>query len=412
VRDVEVHSGPVPVGDQPVLLSIIHDVTERNALQAQLRQSQRLEAIGRLAGGVAHDFNNLLTVMLNAATSLERTLPESPKASPHVADIRHAAQRATDLTRQLLAFSRRQVMRPAVVQLNDVVEGLRGFLQRSLGSPFSLDLALEADLPRVRVDPAQVEQVLMNLTINARDAMPRGGRITIATATARVTGQDASTVPAGAWVALRVVDEGEGMDEETRTRAFEPFFTTKSTDEGTGLGLATVYGIVTQSGGHVTLESEPGRGTEVTAFLPVASEAPAERAPPRRSHTPPPSVQVLLVDDMDSVRSVLARGLELHGFHVEEAASAAEARDRFRARRRPPDVLVSDVVMPGGSGLDLAKELGALQPGLRVLLMSGDLRHCDPSGLPPGARILQKPFTAARLAEELTALLGDTLGAP
>jgi two-component system, cell cycle sensor histidine kinase and response regulator CckA len=406
VRDVEVHSGPVPVGDdQQVLLSIIHDVTERNALQAQLRQSQRLEAIGRLAGGVAHDFNNLLTVMLNSAACLERTLPEGSAASPHLADLRHAARRATDLTRQLLAFSRRQVMRPAVVQLNEVVDGLRGFLQRSLGAPISLDMALEPDLPRVRVDPAQVEQVLMNLTLNARDAMPRGGRIAIGTGTVRITSDATSTVPAGTWVALRVTDDGEGMDEGTRTRAFEPFFTTKGVDEGTGLGLATVYGIVTQSGGHVTIDSQPGRGTEITVLLPMAEQAPAEQAPARRSTPPPASAEVLLVDDMEAVRTVLAQGLAYHGFRVEEAASAAEARERFRARRRPPDVLVSDMVMPGASGLELARELYALHPGLRVLLMSGDLRHFDLSGLPPGAHVLQKPFTATRLAEELTDLL-------
>jgi two-component system, cell cycle sensor histidine kinase and response regulator CckA len=411
-RDVEVRSGPVPLGDQQVLLSIVHDVTERNAFEAQLRQSQRLEAIGRLAGGVAHDFNNLLTVMLNSAAAVERSLPEASDAGAHVADLRHAARRATDLTRQLLAFSRRQVMRPTVVDLNEVVDGLRGFLQRSLGAPFSLEVSRAPELPRVRVDPAQVEQVLMNLILNARDAMPRGGRIRITTGTEHVAPHGVSAVPPGLWVTLRVADDGDGMDEETRARAFEPFFTTKSAEEGTGLGLATVYGIVTQSGGHVMVESAPGQGATFTVYLPMGEDASIEQAPTRRSRPPPASAEVLLVEDMEPVRTVLAQGLTFHGFHVEEAASAAEARARFNARERPPDVLVSDMVMPGASGLELARELCALHPGMRVLLISGDLRHYDLSGLPPGARVLQKPFTATRLAEELTELLGETLEAP
>jgi two-component system, cell cycle sensor histidine kinase and response regulator CckA len=412
IRHVEVHSGPVTLGHEQVLLSIIHDVTERDALEAQLREAQRLEAIGRLAGGVAHDFNNLLTVIFHAAEMVERGLPGESEVRPHVDDLRHAAQRAAGLTRQLLAFSRRQVMRPAVMQLNGVVDGLRGLLQRTLGANYLLDARLDGALPPVRVDPAQLEQVLVNLILNARDAMPKGGRITVRTAMAHVEEGALHAIPPGTWVTLCVQDQGHGMDEETRSRCFEPFFTTKGSQEGTGLGLATVYGIMAQSGGHVAVESHPGEGACFSLYLPVAEAPLAAEDRPERQRPARASGRILLVDDDDAVRVALAAGLTQAGFQVQQAGSAAEALEHVLASPEPPDALVTDVVMPYASGVELAMALRERHPEVRVLLISGDLRDHDLSGLPPDTRILQKPFTADRLVYELASLLTCSSAVP
>lgn len=408
VRHVEVHSGPVEIEGESLLLSIVHDVTERNILEEQLRRSQRLEAIGQLAGGVAHDFNNLLTVMMSSAELVARRLPPGSPLQQHLDDLGHAAGRAAELTRDLLAFSRRQRMQPAALDLNDAVERMRGLLERTLGSAIIVKSELESDLPAVRADPSQIEQVVMNLALNARDAMEQGGVLELSTRVVETDGTDPPGVPAGRWVSLRVVDEGRGMDEQTRQRVFEPFFTTKEAGRGTGLGLSTVYGIVAQSGGHIAVKSEPGRGSEFTVLLPVAelaTQAPeSARAPaPRRRHE---AGTVLLVDDMPHVRAPLVRSLEQAGFTVLQAGSTEEALALPPAEIQRVDAVVSDVVMPGRSGIELCRELLARKPELAVVLVSGDLRQHGAFRAPRGVRFLQKPFTGQRLLDEIDHALG------
>jgi two-component system, cell cycle sensor histidine kinase and response regulator CckA len=279
LRHVEVHTGPVEIDGEQLLLSIIHDVTDRDRLETQLRESQRLEALGRVAGTVAHDFNNMLTVMIAGTDSIARSLdPGSPLAT-RASDVLYAARRATALTRELLSFSRRQEMRFETVGLGEVVRELHGVVSRLLAPKIAVELDVADALPSVRVDPAQIEQVLINLTLNARDAMRRGGRVTIRCEEALVGPRDTAPVPAGDWVRLSVQDEGEGMRPEVQQRIFEPFFTTKPEGRGTGLGLATVYGVVTQSGGHVTVESEPGVGSRFTLYFPVLRDEDGARAP-------------------------------------------------------------------------------------------------------------------------------------
>jgi two-component system, cell cycle sensor histidine kinase and response regulator CckA len=403
VRHVEVHSGPVSVGDEQLLLSIIHDVTERDALEQQLRASQRLEAVGRLAGGIAHEFNNLLTVVLASSEMMVRKAASDSPVRPYVDDLSHAARRAAELTRELLAFSRRQVMQPQALDLNDIVSDMGGLLQRTLGSKVDIELDLADEDLEARVDPRQLEHVLMNLVLNARDAMPSGGTVTITTRATAVHAADATIVPPGRWATISVRDDGEGMDAETQARIFEPFFTTRS-DGGTGLGLATVYGIVTQSGGHLTVESTPGEGTELTAYLPFAPSG-TSQTPPSSSRRQPRRVgTVLLVEDIEPVRRALARGLEAAGYVVLVAGCAEEALRAWAAAPRV-DALVTDIVMPGRSGIDLVLDLLAERPELPVVVISGDLRGHDLSRLPEGVRALQKPLTAARVVEELDRLI-------
>jgi len=405
IRHVEVHSGPVELDGQPLLLSIIHDVTERDALEKQLEESQRLEMVGRLAGGIAHDFNNLITIMMSSSDMLLRRSPEDSPLRPYLEDLAHTARRASDLTRDLLAFSRRQVVEPRPLRLESVVTRMTGLLRRTLGTEYTLDCAVGDDIPTVMADPGQPEQVVMNLAINARDAMPEGGRLRISTHAMDVASGDARGVPAGRWAVLEVADEGEGMDEETRQRAFEPFFTTKDSS-GSGLGLATVHGIASQAGGHVTIDSEPGRGSVFTVYLP---EAPPGVRVQRVTSSDLPGVQagarVLLVDDMDGVRRALARGLRHAGVEVEEASSADEVMALADDELRRFDAVVSDVVMPRTSGADLARELARRVPDVPVLLVSGELREHDPARFPPGVRFLPKPFTSDELAREIRATI-------
>ncbi len=408
VRHVEVHSGPVVIDGETLLLSIVHDVTERNQLEEQLRRSQRLEAIGQLAGGIAHDFNNLLTVMMSSAELVSRRLPLDSALQQHLDDLGHAAGRAAELTRELLAFSRRQRMQPAALDLNDLVTRMRGLLERTLGTAIAVGSVLEPGLPQVRADPSQIEQVVMNLALNARDAMDEGGQLTLSTRHVVVDEADPRGVSAGRWVALSVIDQGRGMDEQTLQRIFEPFFTTKEAGRGTGLGLSTAYGIVTQSGGHIVVESEPGRGSEFTVFLPLAGEVGrspgiAPQAAPRRSRE---GGVVLLVDDMPHVRAPLVRSLEEAGFTVLEAGSADEALALPASELDRLDGVVSDVVMPGRSGIELCRELLGRRPELGVVLISGDLRDHGTSDMPGGVCFLHKPFTGQRLVEELDRALG------
>ncbi len=408
VRHVEVHSGPVEIDSESLLLSIVHDVTERDALEEQLRRSQRLEAVGQLAGGLAHDFNNLLTVMMSCTELVARSLPAGSPLRPHLDDLKHAGRRAADLTRDLLAFSRRQRMQPVAVDLGAVLERMQRLLRSTLGGGVGVEQRLAPDLPCTRVDPSQIEQVVMNLALNARDALSgQGGRIVLQTRSAEIAPGESTEVPAGRWVVLDVIDEGRGMDEATRQRVFEPFFTTKEPGKGTGLGLSTVYGIVTQSGGSVSVRSAPGRGTTFSVYLPLSADtrpaAPEPVAPtPARA---PVHACVLLVEDMDEVREVLALGLRGAGFDVVQAASAEQALALPAHVLEALGAVVSDVVMPGRSGVELIEQLLARRPRLRALLISGDLRQHDASGLPAHVRFLQKPFTGQQLAAEVQVLL-------
>jgi signal transduction histidine kinase len=381
---------------------LLHDRDE------QLRQAQKMEAIGRLAGGVAHDFNNLLTAIIGYTESIVERGELEPLTRRDVGQIRKTADRAAALTRQLLAFSRKQILNPTILDLNETVSGMLQMLPRVIGDHIKTTVALAGELARVKVDASQMEQVLVNLVLNARDAMATGGHLTIETANvplteSRTRAENLSLQP-GEYVMLAVTDTGMGMDAATRAHAFEPFFTTKPKGKGTGLGLATVYGIVQQSGGGISLDSAPGRGTSMRVYLP-ATKATAEAAAPQ----PPPirdsagTETILLVEDNDSIRELSARGLRRRGYTVHEARDADDAVEWAASSGVKPQLLVTDVMMPGQSGPNLAARLRERNPDLRVLYMSGYTD--DPAAMQRqvrgGAPLLQKPFTPAVLAEQV-----------
>jgi len=383
------------------------DITERKALEMQLLQAQKMEAVGLLAGGVAHDFNNVLTAIGGYAELVREDLPGEDARRHDVEEILRATERAATLTRQLLAFSRRQVLAPRVLDLNGVVAGVDNMLRRLIGADVELRTALAPELGAVRADPGQLEQVIMNLVVNARDAMPRGGKLTLETANAELDESYALEHPAvvaGPYVMLAVSDSGVGMDAATQARVFEPFFTTKEKGKGTGLGLATVYGIVKQSGGNIWLYSEPGRGTTFKIYLPRVDQppeqpaaAPAPRAAPRGSET------VLLVEDDEAVRALARKMLAAHGYTVLAAASGAEALKLAADHTGPIHLLVTDVVLPGMSGRELATRFQSVRPGLKVLYTSGytDDAVVHHGVLDPGIAFLQKPFTSGTLARKV-----------
>jgi len=391
------------------VLWVARDVTASKQLEAQLRQAQKMEAVGLLAGGIAHDFNNLLTVITAYGQLLRAEFADGDERREEVEEVLKAAARGAELTRQLLAFGRKQVLRPRVVDVNGVVAGVRPMLARLLGADATLDARLAPSLSRVEADPGQLEQVLLNLTANAGDAMPGGGRVTIETADVELDAAAVRALPGlapGRYVLVSVSDTGVGMDEATRLRVFEPFFTTKGTGKGSGLGLATVYGIVKQSGGAVTVRSAPGEGTTFEIYLPRAAREggrDAGAAPPAPAARP----TVLLVDDDDAVRSSARRALEGGGYEVLEAAHGAQALDVFAEHGGRVRLLVTDVVMPGLGGHALAERLRAQRAGLPVLFMSGYAVPDEPGGGPAVAPLLAKPFTA----EELLAAVGEAAGA-
>jgi two-component system, cell cycle sensor histidine kinase and response regulator CckA len=390
------------------VLGVYQDITERKKLEEQLRQAQKMEAVGRLAGGIAHDFNNLLTVVNGYSQVLMDSLAPEDSNRPLVEEIERAGDRAAGLTRQLLAFSRRQVLEPRVLCLNEVVGDTDRMLRRLIGEDILLTTSLDANLGRCRVDPGQLEQVLMNLVVNARDAMPKGGRLAITTR--NVTGPclEAPDLPPGNYVELGVNDTGIGMDERTKARLFEPFFTTKGPGQGTGLGLATVYGIVTQSDGHIAVQSKPGRGTSFRVYLPrvnvslpkVGDSRPAADALPRGVET------LLLVEDEPAVRDLDRRVLTDCGYTVLEAKDGREAVRVAKGHGGRIDLLVSDVVMPHLGGRELAEELLTIRPDVKVLFVSGYtddaiVRH----GVGAEYAFLQKPFTPAGLAKKVREVL-------
>ncbi len=379
----------------------------------QLRHAQKMEGIGRLAGGVAHDFNNLLTAIIGFTDLAgERLDPRDPTADD-IREIRKAADRAAALTRQLLAFSRKQFLNPSVLDVNETVSGLIHLLPRVIGEHIETTTRLAPHLPRVWADSSQMDQVLVNLVLNARDAMPAGGQLTIETANVEVDGDrfraEQLALEPGRYVMLAVTDTGIGMDRATRARAFEPFFTTKAKGKGTGLGLATVYGIVDQSGGGIALDTAPGRGTAVRIYLPVTSATSSHA-----NHRDFPTITdgggtetVLLVEDNDSVRQVTAQALRRRGYTVHESGSAEDAIEWSQRSATKPHLLVTDVVMPGLSGPNLAARLVELNPSLRVLYMSGytDDATAVQGNFWGGVPLIQKPFTPSQLAERVRSAL-------
>ena len=413
-RAFERYTQPQRLGEQMVgRIWSFRDVSERYRLEAQMRQSQKLEAVGRLAGGIAHDFNNLLTVISGCCGLLELLPDHSERAGILVGEIQGAARRATDLTRQLLAFSRRQPMDPKPVDLHDVVGDMEGMLDRLLGDDIQLGTDLQASSAVALTDPVQIQQVVLNLAINARDAMRHGGHIDIGTESLVVGdgglafGQ--GRLEPGKYVVLRVRDDGEGIPAATLGHIFEPFFTTKG-DVGTGLGLATVYGIVAKSGGLIDVESQVGRGTEFRVALPlveVGPKAEAEAVP--REETEMRKARLLLVEDNDTVRLVLEETLEQLGHSVVSEALPMDALKKHAMSIASFDLLVSDVMMPELNGYELALELRRVHPSLKILFVTGYAEDLDrPEELRRQADLLSKPFKSDVLEERIQRLLALT----
>ena len=390
---------------------IIRDVTDRRRLEAQLRQAQRMEAVGRLAGGVAHDFNNLLTVISGYTEMLLDDLPTGDRLRDPVLMMRQAGEQAAALTSQLLAFSRRQVVEPQVIELNSVVSNLTKMLRRLIGEDIELSVALAADLDRVRIDPRQVEQILMNLSVNARDAMPHGGRVTVETANATVDEHFAQFTPGltpGRYVLLAVTDAGLGMDENTRSKIFEPFFTTKDPGKGTGLGLAMVYSIIQQAKGHIEVYSELGHGTVFKLYLPSVDgvDQPKE-ATDDQAASLQGTETILLVEDAEGVRALLQDVLTMYGHQVLVARDGEEGIRLAENHTGPIDLIITDIVMPRMGGRELVERVVTARPTIRALYLSGYtdeavMRH---GVLEAGAAFLQKPFTARQLMTKVRQIL-------
>jgi PAS domain S-box-containing protein len=394
-------------GELTGILGFISDDTDRCALEEQLRQSQKLEAVGRLAGGIAHDFNNLLTAILGYCDLVQMQVADEGRAYPALEEIHRAGRRAAELTRQLLAFSRRQVSKPGRLQLNGVVVQMKEMLRRLIREDVELVTELAPNLGEVLADAGQIEQMVTNLVVNACDAMPSGGRVTLTTAEVEVSkdrGRPSPPLEPGRYVRLEVRDTGQGIDPEQMERIFEPFFTTKEVGEGTGLGLSVVHGIVKQSGGEVRVTSEPGVGTSVSVYLPRAepgTERAATNAPP-----PPAALDgeetILLVEDEPQVRRLTAKILAERGYRILEAAAGPEALEIVASFDDPIHLLLTDVVMPGMPGPALARQMVERRPAIRVLFMSGynDVAAAslsDPGSALADAPLLQKPFEARDL---------------
>jgi PAS domain S-box-containing protein len=405
-----------PIRDESgrvVLLELFaENVTERRALERQLRTAQKMEAVGRLSGGIAHDFNNLLGVIIGYSQVLKRSLkPENPLYE-HAEEIEKASQRAVSLTRQLLAFSRQQVLEPVILNLNTLVSDMEKMLPRLIGEDIALTLALDPALAQVKADPSQVEQVIMNLAVNARDAMPDGGKLIIQTAnvdldTAYTHQHPGSRV--GSYVMLRVTDTGTGIEPEIQAQIFEPFFTTKERDKGTGLGLATVYGVVKQSGGYIAVDSEKGKGASFSVYLPLVEHA--VTSPDLSDELPARSARgsetILLVEDEESLRKLADMFLRDRGYHVLTAADGVQALQVARQHPGPIHLLLTDVVMPGINGRVLAERLAPSQPGMKVLYMSGytDSFIAGHGVLEAGSHLQHKPFTEEALTRKVRELL-------
>jgi two-component system, cell cycle sensor histidine kinase and response regulator CckA len=403
-----------PVGVRGVTI----DITERKTLEEQLRQAQKMEAIGQLAGGIAHDFNNLLTAITGYSELTMRRLPAEDPLRQNIEEIKKAGERAAALTRQLLAFSRKQVLQPKVLDLNAVISELEKMLRRLIGEDIGLRTALDSELGSVKADPGQVEQIIMNLVVNARDAMPRGGKLTIETKNVYLDEDYAknhiAAIP-GPYVMLAVSDTGTGMDEQTQARIFEPFFTTKEAGKGTGLGLSTVYGIVKQSGGNIWVYSEVGRGTTFKVYLPRVDEGAQEYKRSTEAEEAIRGVEtILLAEDEEMVRKLARQVLEMYGYQVLDAANGGAALLICERHTGPIHLLITDVIMPEMSGRELAGRLAQLRPEMKVLYMSGytDNAIVHQGVLDEDANFIQKPFPTDALARKVREVLDAPKNAP
>ncbi len=410
VFSADVWSRDTVVDGRPVRIATIHEVTERIRLQQELQQAQKMEVVGQLAGGVAHDFNNALTTIIGGLSLLLEDLQEDPDVRTDLEAILSAAERLARLTRHLQAFSRRQLLRAEVHPLGEVVERTVALLDRILDGRIELRLLIGPGTWPVRVDATQLEQVIVNLAVNARDAMPGGGTLILATENVSVSRQDHSGdvgAPPGDYAVLTVRDTGMGMEEITRARAFEPFFTTKPPPEGTGLGLSVAYGIVRQSGGFITVESKPGAGTTFRILLPRAGGPPASAAAHR---VPVPAgVSVLVVDGDETVRRSTSRILQGLGYSVSSVGSAEGALSALDASARTPGLLVTALDLPGLDGEELADRLQAAHPGLGVIFLSGYTSEAVRlRALSDGRRILARPFSVEALTEAVRRVLRDS----
>jgi PAS domain S-box-containing protein len=402
--------------NEPVFEVIVEDITERHRLHEALRQAQKMEAIGHLAGGIAHDFNNLLTAILGYSELLTEQIGPDLRTGRDLREIMKAAQRASALTRQLLAFSRRQVLNLTPLDLNDVIVNMGTMLRRLLGNRITIRTELAEPLRAVMGDATQIEQVLLNLAVNARDAMPEGGTLTIETRNAdvdRAFAAQAGTTP-GAYTLLSVGDTGMGMNHEIQERIFEPFFTTKERGRGTGLGLAAVHGIVSQLGGCVRVESEPGCGTVFHIYLPETEQAVAAEAPRASLMSAAGSETILLVEDEDAVRAFVKTVLERFGYRVLEASDAETALEVLSGSAARIDLLLTDVILPRMDGPELARRVTSEWPDTPVLFMSGyPERMATAEGvLEPGLQLLEKPFTAQAILARVRQSLGRDLATP
>jgi PAS domain S-box-containing protein len=422
---VDIAVSPIGTEESTTAIVVVHDLSEaketerrrdeelaRANREARIAQSRRLESLGQLAGGVAHDFNNLLGVIMNYADFVADELEEGTTAHTDVVEIRKAAERATELTRQLLIFSRREVVKPAPVDLNAVVNDIERLLRRTLGEHIDLAVRLSPEVPAVLADPGQIEQVLVNLAVNARDAMPDGGRLVIGTRVVELDRdflQEHPDASPGRYVRVTVEDSGSGMDPEVAARAFEPFFSTKRKGEGTGLGLATVYGIITAADGLISVYSEPGEGTVFRVHLPAVDSA-ATRAPGQQAvDFTGRGESVLLVEDEDAVRALAKRILTEGGYRVSALSQGKDALPLLQDPSREFDLLISDVVMPGMRGVELAQRAHELRPELPILMMSGyttPLEEEDRVAMAE-APLLEKPFSRRDLLGEVRQLLDD-----
>jgi len=421
IIDVEITVHKFDLGRRPCGLAIAQDVTERNRLEAQVRQAQKMEAIGSLAGGIAHDFNNLLTVILSYGDVVAAGLPPGDPFKSDVEEIVAAGKRAADLTRQLLMFSRQEILQPKVLDLNAIVGALAKMLRRVVGEDVELCVVSGPGLGPVTADPGQIEQVLLNLVVNARDAMSKGGKLTIETANVELDASQASTLfgaraggVAGRYVMLAVTDTGSGMSASVRERIFEPFFTTKARGKGTGLGLSTVFGIVQQSGGSLHVESELGVGTTFKVYLPEKGPAREVAIVATEARTKPCTETVLVVEDEGAVRTVVCRILGRRGYTILEAESGPAALILCEQHQGKIDVLLTDVVMPKMSGRELAERLRPQRPEMKVLYMSGYtddtiLRH---GVLHADVAFLQKPITYETLTRKLREVIDSPFESP
>jgi two-component system cell cycle sensor histidine kinase/response regulator CckA len=405
-----------PDGKSHQVLGVATEITQRKQLEEQFRQAHKMEAVGRLAGGVAHDFNNVLTIIRAQTEFLLADLPQEDRRRADVMEIQGAADRAAAFTRQLLAFSRRQLLQPEILDLNSVITGMEMMVRRLVGEDVVVLTKLHSELPRVWADPGQLQQVLMNLAVYSRDAMPKGGTLLIETAIVELDEhyprQHPSAKP-GVHVVLAVTDTGCGMDQITRSRIFEPFFTTKEPGKGTGLGLSTVYGIVKQSGGHIWVYSEVGRGTTFKLYFPPHYGEQKARPPePAPQFVLGSGATILLVEDEPPVRSTVRRLLERHGYQVLEAANGHDALSLMAARGSEIRLVVSDMVMPGMGGMELASRLRTSSPKIPVLLMTGYTEEAIARNgdRPHDALIIEKPFSQHTMLEKVRGALASAQG--